>query len=194
VIHPSLFGATVAWGRARKSHSHAQKKNNHCEKMLTEKTGSRQKVSGFLIMTVGVSKAASSAAGVSVNRVVHSGHHVVMFCSSRSSPSHVWSKRLDCSLTACKNLLALCFRHHEERCRSDVNHLSSPPSCMPRPSPLCWRDIIGLEVGGISVSKLSLRLVAVPGVLPPGVRVHWACAGLGVTLTKSSNLKLVLGV
>ena len=65
---------------------------------------------------------------------------------------------------------------------------------MPSPSLLCWRDIIGLEVGGISVSKFSLRLVAVPGVLPPGVRVHCACAGLGVTLTKSSNLKLVLGV
>jgi hypothetical protein len=49
------------------------------KKLLTEKTGSRSEVSGFLIMTVGVSKAASSAAGVSVNRVVHSGHHVVMF-------------------------------------------------------------------------------------------------------------------
>lgn len=53
---------------------------------------------------------------------------------------------------------------------------------------------MGLEVGGMRVSKFSLRLVAVPGVLPPGVRVHCGCAGLGVTLTKSSNLKLVLGV
>lgn len=67
---------------------------------------------------------------------------------------------------------------------------------MPKPSPLFWRVIDGLDVGGRRVSKLSLRLaVAVLGVLPAtGVRVHGACAGLGVTLTKSSNLKFVLGV
>jgi hypothetical protein len=53
---------------------------------------------------------------------------------------------------------------------------------------------MGLEVGSSRVSKFSLRLVAVPGVLPPGVRVHCVCAGLGVTLMKSSNLKFVLGV
>jgi hypothetical protein len=78
VIHPSLFGATVAWERARKSHSHVQKKITIAKKLLTEKTGSRSEVSGFL-MTVGVSKAASSAAGVSVNR----------WCSQRSSCRHV---------------------------------------------------------------------------------------------------------
>lgn len=56
--------------------------------------------------------------------------------------------------------------------------------------------MFGLDVGGMSVSKLSLRrAVAVLGVLPArGVRVHGACAGLGVTLTKSAKLKFVLGV
>lgn len=54
---------------------------------------------------------------------------------------------------------------------------------------------MGLEVGGMRVSKFSLRLVAVFGVLRPGVRAdHCACAGLGVTLMKSSNLKFVFGV
>ena len=69
--------------RARKSHSHAQKKKNKPfakRKIVNRKNRqSSAEVSGFLIMTVGVSKAASCAAGVSVNRVVHSGHHVVMF-------------------------------------------------------------------------------------------------------------------
>ena len=74
-----------------------------------------------------------------------------------------------------------------------MHHLSSPPSSMPKPSFL-WRAIVGLNVGGRK-SKLSLRLVAVPGVLPAtGVRVHCGCAGLGVTLTKSEKLKFVFGV
>lgn len=57
--------------------------------------------------------------------------------------------------------------------------------------------MVGLEVGGSMVSKLSLRRAsrAVAGVLPAaGVRCHCACAGLGVTLTKSAKLKFVLGV
>lgn len=45
------------------------------------------------------------------------------------------------------------------------------------------------------LSKLSLRLAPVAGVLPAtGVRVKAPCAGLGVTLTKSAKLKLVPGV
>lgn len=65
---------------------------------------------------------------------------------------------------------------------------------MPRPS-LRVRRSSGLDVGGMSVSKLSLRRVPVAGVLPAaGVRANAPCAGLGVTLTKSAKLKLVPGV
>ena len=60
------------------------------------------------------------------------------------------------------------------------------------------RIMIGLLlVGGTIVSKLSRRLASrvVAGVLPAiGVRAHAACAGLGVTLTKSAKLKMVPGV
>lgn len=69
---------------------------------------------------------------------------------------------------------------------------SSPPNSIFTPS-LLPRLSIGLLVGGNSVSKLSLRLAsrAAAGVLPAatGVRLHAACAGLGVTLTKSAKLK-----
>ena len=66
---------------------------------------------------------------------------------------------------------------------------------MPSPSLLVRRSS-GLDVGGMRLSKLSLRLAPpVAGVLPAtGVRVNAPCAGLGVTLTKSAKLKLVPGV
>jgi hypothetical protein len=66
---------------------------------------------------------------------------------------------------------------------------------MPRPSLLILRASAGLVVGGMRLSKLSFRRASfVAGVLAaPGVR-HGACAGLGVTLTKSAKLKLVPGV
>lgn len=66
---------------------------------------------------------------------------------------------------------------------------------MPNPSLLMLRVRTGLVVGGMRLSKFSFRLASfVAGVLPaPGVR-HGACAGLGVTLTKSAKLKFVPGV
>lgn len=48
-------------------------------------------------------------------------------------------------------------------------------------------------VGGISPSKFSFLLASRPAVgvrIVLGVQDHVACAGLGVTLTKSAKLKL----
>lgn len=68
---------------------------------------------------------------------------------------------------------------------------------MPSPSLRPLRVSTGLEVGGISVSKLSFLRAsfAAAGVRPAiGVRVQLPWAGLGVTFTKSAKLKFVPGV
>jgi ATP:corrinoid adenosyltransferase len=66
-------------GRAIKAIAmRARYRKKNCKRKTDNRKKQSSEVSGFLIVTVGVSKATFSAAGV-VNRGIHNGHHVVMF-------------------------------------------------------------------------------------------------------------------